>query len=69
MIGIPQSLDCNQSAELKKEITDYEIVSIYLLYDNIRIRQKWIKHLDWLNDYLEVKTIKKQEFDKWLQTH
>ena len=69
LIGIPQSLDCNQSAELKKEITDYEIVSIYLLYDNIRIRQKWIKHLDWLNDYLEVKTIKKQEFDKWLQTH
>lgn len=69
LIGIPQSLDCNQSAELKKEITDYEIESIHLLYDNIRIRQKWIKHLDWLNDYLEVKTLKKQEFDKWLQAN
>jgi hypothetical protein len=69
LIGIPQSLDCNQSAELKKEITDFEIESIHLLYDNIRIRQKWIKHLDWLNDYLEVKTLKKQEFNKWLQAN
>lgn len=69
LIGIPQSLDCNQSVELKKEITDFEIESIHLLYDNIRIRQKWIKHLDWLNDYLEVKTLKKQEFDTWLQAN
>lgn len=67
LVGIPQSFDCNQSEELKKEITEYEIESIHLLYDNIRIRQKWIMHLDWLNDYLEVKTLKKQEFDSWLQ--
>jgi hypothetical protein len=69
LVGIPQSLDCNQSAELKKEITDFEVESIHLLYDNIRIRQKWIKHLDWLNDYLEVRTLKKQEFDIWLQAN
>jgi hypothetical protein len=69
LIGIPQSLDCNQSAELKKEITDFEIESIHLLYDNIRIRQKWIKHLDWLNEYLDVKTLKKQDFDTWLKNN
>jgi len=69
LVGIPQSLDCNQSAELKKEIDHFEVESIHLLYDNIRLRQKWIKHLDWLNDYLDVKTIKKQEFDTWLQNN
>ena len=67
LVGIPQSINCNQSAELKKEIKEYAIESIHLIYDDIRIRNKWIKHLDWLNDYLEVKTLKKQSFDLWLQ--
>lgn len=67
LVGIPQSIDCNQSAEIQKEIEDYQVEGIYLLYDDIRIRDKWIKHLDWLNDFLEVKTIKKQEFESWLQ--
>jgi cellulose biosynthesis protein BcsQ len=67
LVGIPQSINCNQSAELKKEIKEYDIESIYLIYDDIRIRNKRIKHLDWLNEYLEVKTLKKQAFDSWLQ--
>lgn len=67
LVGIPQSINCNQSAELKNQIDDYEVDSVHLLYDDIRIRNKWIKHLDWLNDYLEVKTLKKQEFDSWLK--
>lgn len=67
LVGIPQSIDCNQTDELRKEITDYEIESIHLLYDDVRIRAKWLKHLEWLNDYLNVKTLKKQNFDKWLQ--
>lgn len=66
LVGIPQSLDCNQSEELKKEITQFEVEDVFLIYDNIRIRQKWIKHLDWLNGYLKVQTLKKQEFDTWL---
>jgi TIR domain. len=65
-IGIPQSINCNQSQELMSQITDYTVSSIYLIYDDLRIRDKWLKHLDWLNNYLEVKTIKKQGFDKWL---
>lgn len=67
LVGIPQSINCNQSAELKKEIKEYDIESIHLIYDDIRIRNKWIQHLDWLNEYLEVKTLKKQGFDLWLQ--
>ncbi|WP_026934514.1 toll/interleukin-1 receptor domain-containing protein [Christiangramia echinicola] len=66
-IGIPQSLDCNMSEELAKEISEYEVESVYLIFDDIRIREKWLKHLDWLNNYLKIKTLKKQNFDKWFQ--
>lgn len=66
-VGIPQSLDCNLSSELKKEIKDYSVNEVYLIYDDVRIREKWLNHLSYLNEYLDVKTIKKQEFDLWLQ--
>lgn len=66
-VGIPQSFDCNTSSELKKEIKEYSVEEVYLIYDDIRIREKWLKHLSYLNEYLDVKTIKKQEFDIWLQ--
>lgn len=66
-VGIPQSINCNQSQKLKNEIKDYEVDGIFLIYDNLRIRDRWLKHLDWLNDYLDVKTIKKVKFDIWMQ--
>tara|TARA_R110000744_G_scaffold326979_1_gene432701 strand:+ start:2197 stop:3357 length:1161 start_codon:yes stop_codon:yes gene_type:complete len=66
-VGIPQSFDCNTSSELKKEIKEYSVEEVYLIYDDVRIREKWIKHLNYLNEYLDVKTIKKQEFDLWLK--
>lgn len=66
-VGIPQSMDYNQSSVLKKEIKEYSVDEVYLIYDNLRIREKWLKHLEYLNEYLDVKTIKKQEFDLWLQ--
>ena len=66
-VGIPQSFDCHQSEEIKKEITEYDIDKLHLIYDDLRIRDKWLKHLEWLNEYLEIKTIKKQKFEEWLQ--
>jgi len=66
-VGIPQSIDYNQSSELKKEIKEFSVEEVYLIYDDVRIREKWLKHLDYLNEYLDVKTIKKQEFDLWLK--
>ena len=66
-VGIPQSFDYNTSSELKKEIKEYSDEEVYLIYDDVRIREKWLKHLGYLNEYLDVKTIKKQEFDIWLQ--
>lgn len=68
-VGIPQSIDCNQSSELKKEITEYSVDEVYLIFDDVRIRERWLKHLEYLNEYLDVKTIKKQEFDTWLHNN
>ncbi|NKI27833.1 toll/interleukin-1 receptor domain-containing protein [Arenibacter sp. 6A1] len=67
-IGIPQSTSC-QSAEIKKELLGYDEVSIRLIYDDLRIRDKWLKHLEWLNDNFrkDIKTLKKQDFELWLQ--
>ncbi|WP_379090719.1 toll/interleukin-1 receptor domain-containing protein [Pedobacter sp. UC225_65] len=67
-VGIPQSTSC-QSAELKKEFYGKPKVSIRLIYDDLRIRDKWIEHLDWLNDNFkkDIKTLKKQQFDEWLK--
>jgi hypothetical protein len=66
-IGIPQSNSC-QTAEIKNEMNTGK-VSIRLIYDDLRIREKWINHLDWLNKNLsiDIKTLKKQEFESWLQ--
>jgi hypothetical protein len=67
-IGIPQSTSC-QSAELKKEMLNYDVDSIRLIYDDLRIRDKWLKHLEWLNDNFikDIKTLKKQDFESWLE--
>lgn len=67
-IGIPQSTSC-QSAEIKKEMYRHDDVSIRLIYDDLRIRNKWLNHLDWLNDNFkkDILTLKKQEFKTWLQ--
>jgi hypothetical protein len=66
-VGIPQSFDCNTSSELKKEIKNFSVEDVFLIYDDVRIREKWLKHLSYLNEFLDVKTLKKQEFDIWLQ--
>ncbi len=67
-IGIPQSTSC-QTAEIKNELLSYGKASIRLIYDDLRIREKWIRHLDWLNKNLnvDIKTLKKQDFESWLQ--
>lgn len=65
-IGIPQSINC-QSAEIRKELLKYSVPSIRLIYDDLRIRDEWLKHLDWLNDNFkkDIKTLKKTEFEEW----
>lgn len=68
-IGIPQSTNC-QSAEIRHEFEkNLDNTCIRLIYDDLRIRDKWLKHLDWLNDNFkkDILTLKKQDFKKWLE--
>ena len=68
-IGVPQSQDCNRYDELRQRVEDFEIDSIYLIYDDLRIREKWLNHLDWLNKHLEIQTLKKRDFETWLKNN
>jgi len=62
-VGIPQSINCHSSQKLIEQIEKKEIDSITLIYDELSIRNYWLEHLDWLNDYLKVKTLKKSDFN------
>lgn len=68
-IGVPQSTSC-QSAEIRHEMDKHNNIAIRLIYDDLRIRDKWLQHLDWLNSNLkcDIQTLKKQDFKSWLQT-
>ncbi len=65
-VGIPQSLTYNQSEELVKRIRKNEIDSIFLLYDHRSIRDRWLKHLEWLDNYLKIKSTKIVGIEEWL---
>lgn len=64
-IGVPQSINCHSSEKLISKIEKDEVDSIHLIYDEMSIRNRWLEHLDWLNGYLKIQTIKKQEFNNW----
>lgn len=67
-VGIPQSINC-QYAEIRKELYKHSDVSIRLIYDDLRIRDYWLSHLDWLNDNFkkDILTLKKKDFNSWFQ--
>lgn len=67
-VGVPQAFTYNQSEELVARIKFQNTVEAYLLFDHRNIREKWIKHLDWLDNYLPVKTIKIVKAEEWLKT-
>ena len=65
-VGVPQSYDCFESLQFKDLLKNPQ-TKVHLIYDDLRIKRRWIEHLDWLNKSLEVQTIKKNEFSLWLQ--
>ncbi len=67
-VGVPQAFTYNQSEELVSRIKSKNIAGAYLLFDHRNIREKWIKHLDWLDNYLPVRTIKIVKVEEWLKT-
>lgn len=67
-IGVPQSYDCFESLGFR-ELLSNDKLELFLIYDDLRIRKKWIDHLEWLNKSLEVKTIKQIDFESWLKNN
>jgi len=67
-IGVPQAFTYNQSEELVARIKSKDVGGVYLLFDHLNIREKWIKHLNWLDNYLPIKTIKIVKVEEWLKT-
>lgn len=66
-IGVPQAFTYNQSEELVDIIKSKNIKGAFVLYDHRNIREKWVKHLSWLDSYLPIKTIKIVEAEIWLK--
>lgn len=67
-VGVPQSYDCFESLTYRRLLGSPK-AKIYLIYDDLRIKRRWIEHLEWLNGSLEVQTIKKNDFSQWLQNN
>lgn len=67
-VGVPKAFTYNQTEELVMKIKSKSVVGAYLLFDHRNMREKWIKHLDWLDNYLPIKTIKIVKAEEWLQT-
>lgn len=68
-VGVPQALTFNQTEEWAARLPRKKITGAYVLYDHRNIREKWLKHLEWLNQYLPVKAIKIVDADKWLSSN
>lgn len=54
-------MNCNNAEELILRIKQEKPKCIYLLYDHVNIRDKWLRHLEWLNQYLPVQSLKLSE--------
>lgn len=66
-IGVPKSDDCHESVKMLERWNGKLPAYAYLIYDDLSILPRWIDHLEWLNQYLEVKTIQKRNFASWLK--
>jgi hypothetical protein len=66
-VGVPQALRYNQGEDAVKKIASVNNPEVYLLYDHINIRDKWLLHLDWLDKHLPIKTIKIFDAEQWLK--
>ena len=65
-IGMPKALNCEESQTLIKAIYEDQLDKIFILYDEIHIREIWLRHLNWLNEHLPVKTKEISKVSEWL---
>jgi hypothetical protein len=65
--GVPQAFRYNLAEEVVARLSAITNPEIYLLFDHINIRDKWLEHLNWLDKHLPIKTIKITDVEPWLQ--
>jgi hypothetical protein len=66
-VGVPQSFNYNKSEQLIDALMLAKKPEIYLLFDHINIRDNWLKHLDWLDNHLPIRTLRITNAEAWLQ--
>lgn len=66
-VGVPQAFTYHQSEEIVSRIKAKKADATYILYDHINIREKWLEHLAWLDNYLPIKAKKIIDTEAWLQ--
>lgn len=66
-VGVPHAFTYNRSDELVQTLKMAKKPSVYLLYDHINIRDKWLRHLDWLDCHLPIQGIKIVNIEAWLK--
>ena len=67
-IGMPKALTCEESDNLVKDLYKDQLATIFILYDEINIRDIWLRHLNWLNVHLPVKTKEITKVSEWLKS-
>lgn len=66
-IGIPHGFTYNEKQDLIERMRKHKSSKAWLLYDHRNIRDKWLKHLTWLDGYLPIKSLKVTEIEQWLE--
>ena len=66
-VGVPQAFGYNKSEERIDTLKLAKKPEIWLLFDHINIRDNWLKHLDWLDKHLPIRTLRITNAETWLQ--
>lgn len=65
-IGVPQAFTYNQSDDRVRRYITSGAFDVYLLYDHKNIKERWLKHLSWLDNHLPIKSFKIVDAESWL---
>lgn len=66
-VGVPQSFSYNKSEDRINSLKLPNMTEIWLLFDHINIRDNWLKHLDWLDKHLPIKSLRIINAESWIQ--
>lgn len=66
-VGVPQAFAYNKSEDRINALNLPCKAEIWLLFDHINIRDNWLKHLDWLDKHLPIRTLRIINAESWIQ--